>query len=50
MSYLGNFRQKFAKAIVIFEISALEFAIMQKFVQNKKTSNLGSKMPYLGVF
>lgn len=36
MSYYGKFRLKFAKAIVIFEDSAMEFAIMEKLVQNKK--------------
>ena len=50
MSHLGSFRLKFVKAIAIFEVSAMGFDIMQKFVQNKKTLNSGLKMPYLGVF
>ena len=50
MSYMGNFRLKFAKAIAIFELSAMGFVIMQKFVQNKKILNSEPKMPYLSVF
>ena len=39
------------KTIVIFGISTLEFAEIQKIVQNKKKkSNLGPKMPYLDIF
>ena len=34
--------------IVIFGITSLDFAEMQKMVQNKKT-NLGPKMSYLGI-
>ena len=37
---------------MIFGISTLEFSEMQKIVQSKKTnekSNLGPKMPYLGI-
>ena len=37
---------------MIFGISTLEFSEMQKIVQNKQTnkkSNLGPKMPYLGI-
>ena len=37
------------KAIVIFEISTLEFSEMQKIVQNKKKTEFETKMPYLGV-
>ena len=36
MPYLNNFRLKLEKIIVIFEISTLEFAKMEKFVQIKK--------------
>ena len=35
--------------IVIFGISTLEFVEMLKNVQNKKKSNLGPKMPDLGI-
>ena len=34
--------------IVIFGITPLDFAEMQKIVQNKKKTNLGTKMSYLG--
>ena len=38
------------KAIAIFEISTLEYAEMQKIVQNKQTKSiLGSKLPYLDI-
>ena len=42
--------QKIWKNINIFEISILLFVKMQKYVQNKKKSNLGSKVFYLCVF
>ena len=35
MLYLGIFRLGFEKAIVTFEINALEFANVQSLVQNK---------------
>ena len=36
---------------MIFEISTLEFAEMQKIVLNKKAKSiLGPKLPYLGIF
>ena len=48
---LGIFRLKLEKkTIVIFGINTLEFAEMQKIVQNKKKTNLGPKMLYLCVF
>ena len=51
MSYLSIFKLKFEKVIVIFEISTLELFKMQKLlVRNKKKSNLGPKVPYLGIF
>ena len=34
MSYLGIFRLKFEKNIVIFEINVLEFVLLQNLVQN----------------
>ena len=40
----------FRKAIVVFKISTLEFLQMQSFLQNRTILNLGSKMPYLGIF
>ena len=50
MLYLGIFRVKFEKVIVIYAISTLEFVTNKKiFVENKKISNLG-QMSYLGIF
>ena len=47
----GYFELEFQKTIVVFEISILEFIYMQSFIQKqKKTSNLGPKIPYLGIF
>ena len=51
---LGIFRQKLGKKQLIFGIRTLEFAAMQKTVQNKnkqtnKKSNLGPKIPCLGI-
>ena len=40
--------QIWKKAIVMFEISILEFVSMQNF--QKKCLNLGLKLPYLGIF
>ena len=40
----------FRKAIVVFEISVLEFVQVRSFLQNRKTLKLGSNMPYLGIF
>ena len=39
---------KFEKTIVMFHISVIEFVQAQSFAQ--KTSNLGPKMPYMGIF
>ena len=39
---------KFEK--LLFEISTCEFVQIQNFVQNKKISNFGPNMPYLGIF
>ena len=41
---------KFENIIAIFEISSLEFAKILKYVQNKITSNLGSRMSHLRFF
>ena len=38
------------KNFLIFELSALEFALLQSLVQNQKPLNLGPKMPSLGIF
>ena len=48
--YLRISRLKFEKTIVLFEISTVEFVNIQKFVRSKIMSNLGPKMPCLGVF
>ena len=34
----------------MFEVSILEFAIMQRFVQKDKSLNLGPKMTYVSIF
>ena len=36
--------------IVTFEISVLEFILLQSLVQKLKSLNLGPKMPALGIF
>ena len=50
MLYLGIFGLEFERIIVIFEISALEFSLLQSLVQKKKSLNLGPKMPDLRYF
>ena len=50
MPYLGIFQLEFEKHIVIFKISVLEFVLLQSWVQNYKSLNLGPKIPYLGIF
>ena len=48
---IGYFGLEFKKANILFEISLLEFANMQCFIQKlKKKINLGPKTPYLGIF
>ena len=50
MLILGIFRPKYEKNLLShFEISTLGFCQMQKFVHNKKKSNLETKMPCLGI-
>ena len=44
------FTQQFWKTIVIFEITALEFALLQSLLQKKKSLNLEPKMPDLRYF
>ena len=50
MSYLGTFASEFSKAIVLFEISTVEFVKLQNFGRKQKCLNLGPKMLYLGIF
>ena len=53
MFCFGIFGQEFEKAIVIFEISALELAYLQNFVKKNKAKrkclNLRPKVPYLSI-
>ena len=50
MPYLRIFRLEFKNTIVIFEISVLEFVLLQSLVQKYKPLNLGPKMFYMGTF
>ena len=43
MSGLGIFGLEFENNVVIFEISALEFVLLQNFEKNQKCLNLGPK-------
>ena len=45
--YLSIFGLKFEKTIAIFEISSLEFAIMQKFVQKKNILQFEKPLLYI---
>ena len=36
--------------IVVYEISTLEFVLLQSFVQKQKSLNVGPKMFYLRIF
>ena len=45
---MGIFR-KLEKTIVIFGISTLEFAEMQKSFSKQKNIEFGTKMPYSGI-
>ena len=47
MPFLTIFVLEFENGIIIFEITALQFANM---VKKQKLLNLGLKMPYLGIF
>ena len=40
----------FRLIIVIFGITTLDFAEIQKIMQNLKKANLGPNMPYFGIF
>ena len=48
--YLGSFRLEFEKAVVIFEISTLEFFLMQSLNLICKCLNFEQKFLYLGIF
>ena len=50
MLYLGIFGLDFEKVIAIFEISVLEFILLQSLVQKQTSLNLRPKMLYLGIF
>ena len=50
MSYLDIFGPKFNKTFVIFEIGTLNSPYLQNSAKKQRRLNLGSKMPYLGVF
>ena len=45
----GYFGQQIWKTIIIFQITILKFAKMQKIVQNKKKANFGPNLPYLDI-
>ena len=47
---LGILGLKFENTIVIIEISALEFPLLQNFMHEYKCLHLGSKVPCLGIF
>ena len=51
IAVIGCFGLKFQKTNVVFEISILAFVNKQNFIQKqRKTVNLGPKIPYLGIF
>ena len=50
MPNLGILGLVFENNIAIFEISNLEFALLQNFTKKQKCLNLGPKIPYLGIF
>ena len=41
---------EFENIIVMFQISVLEFVLLESVVQKLKSLNLGPKMPYFGIF
>ena len=47
---LGIFGLEFENNIFIFEISNLEFVLLQNFEEKQKCLNVGRKMLYLGTF
>ena len=50
MSYLGIFRLKSEKTLSYMKLAPSNFPKCKNFVQNKNFSNLGPKLPYLGIF
>ena len=50
MHNLGTFELELENNFVIFEISSLEFVLLENFEEKQKSLNLESKMPYLGYF
>ena len=50
MHNLGTFELELENNFVIFEISSLEFVLLENFKEKQKRLNLESKMPYLGYF
>ena len=50
MPNLGILGLVFENNSAIFEISNLEFALLQNFAKKQKCLNLGGKIPYLGIF
>ena len=49
MAFWGIFELKISKIFVIFGNSTLKFIEMSNIKQKKKKSNLGPKMPSLGI-
>ena len=50
MSYFDISPLEFEKNIVLFEISILEFVLLQSLVRNQKPLNFGPKIPHLSIF
>ena len=50
MPYLGIIRLEFEKNIIRFEISGLEFVLLQSLVQTLSSFNLTPKMLDIGIF
>ena len=40
----------FKKTVAVFEINAFEIVKMQSFILKGKKLNLGTKLPYFGIF
>ena len=49
MPYLGIFKLTIENTIAMFEISALEFVLMQRLVQKYESLNFGPTMSYYGI-
>ena len=50
MANLRIFGLEFDNIIAMFQISVLEFVLLQSLLQKLKSLNLGPKMPYFGTF